>query len=299
MAEKTKKLKVDGNHVLYHYLEKDLQRSDVWLFQMLTARLVGDLSIWIHPDTFTRLPLAIPYARRDPSCRKSIGGIEAWGSPDSDGYFRDDNSLIKGLTKSLKIERSNSHSFYRGRLGNGFTACHVWRTLRNKAQIASRSPYTYSFIPNLVWLPTQVAKLSDREGSFVQTYLQALSLKIYRKRQMPDQLQPFVDKIWRMLPSPSGIPLDGLPDEAELNFFENSSTFLDTRIKKIVKVVQLLDASILHQTPAKKFVSTRYDAGISPIPREKLKALRTYLHNYLDTLPAEQTNQAEHPVSRY
>ncbi len=37
--------KVDGEHVLYHYLQKDLRERDVWLFQMLTARLMAELGI--------------------------------------------------------------------------------------------------------------------------------------------------------------------------------------------------------------------------------------------------------------
>jgi hypothetical protein len=31
---------IDGNDVLYHFLQKELLQQDVWLFQMLTARLV-------------------------------------------------------------------------------------------------------------------------------------------------------------------------------------------------------------------------------------------------------------------
>jgi hypothetical protein len=50
----------------------------------------------------------------------------------------------------------------------------VWRELVPSGH-ASRVRETYSFVPNLVWLASQVSKLSDREGSFVQTYLQALS----------------------------------------------------------------------------------------------------------------------------
>ncbi len=31
---------VDGSHILYHYLQKNLLTEDIWLFQMLLARLV-------------------------------------------------------------------------------------------------------------------------------------------------------------------------------------------------------------------------------------------------------------------
>jgi hypothetical protein len=160
---------VDGNHVLYHFLQKQLLQEDVWLFQMLTARLITSLGIWLPLRTYSVIPLLTPHAVRDPTCRKDAktGRPEAWGSPNKEGYFRDDNSLIKGIPGALSIE--SSFSEYNGaRMGNGFVASHVWRKLTDNSS-ASQHPLTYSFVPNLVWLPAQVAKLSDREGSFVQT----------------------------------------------------------------------------------------------------------------------------------
>jgi hypothetical protein len=44
-------------------------------------------------------------------------------------------------------------------MGKGFVASHVWRKLVNGSS-APQHALTNSFIPNLVWLPTQVAKLS-------------------------------------------------------------------------------------------------------------------------------------------
>ena len=60
------------------------------------------------------------------------------------------------------------------------------------SELSSRDLDTYSFVPNLVWLPTQVAKLTDREGSFAQAYLQALSSKIYNRLQVPHQFSSLV-----------------------------------------------------------------------------------------------------------
>ena len=98
--------KVDGNHVLYHFLQKGLLQEDVWLFQMLTARLVASLGIWLPVKLYSKMPLLTPHAVRDSTSRKDIkaGRPEAWGSPNSDGYFRDDNSLIKGIPAALLIE---------------------------------------------------------------------------------------------------------------------------------------------------------------------------------------------------
>ena len=59
--------KTDGNHILYHYLQKELLTSDVWLFQMLAARLVTGLGIWIHPDTYSAMEAEILAAAAFPA----------------------------------------------------------------------------------------------------------------------------------------------------------------------------------------------------------------------------------------
>ncbi|MCJ2670525.1 MAG: hypothetical protein LN416_08465 [Candidatus Thermoplasmatota archaeon] len=117
------KRKVDGRHVLYHYLQKELQSDDVWLFQMLASRLVASLGVWFRPSLYKRMPILVPYAVRDPTCRpRKPHEKEEWGSPDPRGYFRDDNTLIKRIPASLRI-RSPLVEIYNGRsLGSGFVA---------------------------------------------------------------------------------------------------------------------------------------------------------------------------------
>src|SRR5207248_16566 len=105
-------------------------------------------------------------AVRDPLCRgnKTKGLPDEWSAPDANGYFRDDNTLVKGLPRSLSISSPESSRVYGSApIGNGFVSSHVWRMLRS-GEYASRNPLTYSFVPNLVWLPGQVAALTDREG---------------------------------------------------------------------------------------------------------------------------------------
>ena len=80
---------LDGNHILYRYLQGELLNRDIWLFQMLTARLVAGLGIWLAPEIYQRYPLLLPYAVRDPESRgNSRRGIpDQWGSPNADGLF--------------------------------------------------------------------------------------------------------------------------------------------------------------------------------------------------------------------
>jgi hypothetical protein len=275
---------VDGNHVLYHFLQKGLLREDVWLFQMLTARLVTSLGIWFPVRTYSLMPLLVPHAVRDNTCRKDVkaGRSEAWGSPDDRGHFRDDNSLIKGLPSALPIESAFSE-YSNARIGNGFVACHVWRVLTDGTS-ASRHSLTYSFIPNLVWLPTQVAKLSDREGSFVQSYLQAMAMKIYRASPVSPYQRSVVNEVWDLLPQPAGIPLQGLPRVEDLNYFAFSDDFNSSRLNSIKTVSTLIShARRGEQGPR---VSKRYNEGLGSVSPAALDSLLGFLESYVTGLEA-------------
>jgi hypothetical protein len=112
---------------------------------------------------------------------------DEWGAPDSRGRFRDDNSLIKGLPRSLPVTNPGNALVNGSRIGTGFVAAHVWRKLSDGID-APRNEMTYSFVPNLVWLPSQLAKLSDKKGGFAQTFLQAVSTSLYRTLPLTSQL---------------------------------------------------------------------------------------------------------------
>ena len=206
-------MKINGNQVLYRYLQGQLLESDVWLFQMLTARLVLALGIWFHPDIYAQFPFLRRFAVRDPHARGNarLGIPDQWGSPDSKGLFRDDNSLIKGMPKALEIQAPLNHHYNGRTIGQGFVASHVWRTLVPSETLGARHPLTYSFVPNLVWLPSEVSKLTDREGSFVQQYVQAISWKIYRNEPVVEKMQALVAAAWDLLPEPIAIPERGTP----------------------------------------------------------------------------------------
>ena len=60
---------LDGNHLLYRCLQGELLKEDVWLFQMLAARLVVGMGVWINPETYRLFPILRPYAVRDPEAR--------------------------------------------------------------------------------------------------------------------------------------------------------------------------------------------------------------------------------------
>jgi hypothetical protein len=269
---------IDTRNLLYHFLQRDLHEEDPELFRLLTSQLVPRLAIWLAPDVYRCLPLLVPYARRDPHSRgnRAAGRPDQWGSPDDRGYFRDDNSLVKGVPRSLVV--SSTFPLYRSRqLGSGFVAAHVWRAI-NDAGGAARHPLTYSFVPNLVWLPAQVAGLSDLEGSFVQRLLQRQSRRLYPDVAVAPGHRALVEQIWDLLPEPRDEPEFPLPEPDTLSFFQPTEAFLDRRVAIIRRVADALSSG----SPVGKVVSSRYTAGISAIEPKTRASLATYLAEYAD-----------------
>jgi hypothetical protein len=260
-------------------------KKDIWLFQMLTVRLVTSLGIWFDPTVYDCLPVLRPYVVRDPAARghPAKGIPDQWGSPNGRGEFRDDNSLLKQLAKPLDI-RSERNDYYRGRrIGGGFVAAHVWRELAD-GTLASRHRLTNSFVPNIVWLPAQVAKLTDREGSFAQTFLQALSRKIYAHRPLLADLELTVQNIWQRLPLPVGIPEEGLPEPEELNFLVPTPAFFRARLRDIDSVLTGLKAVEENKPIAGKVVSQRYTQGLGRISSPAVADLRIDLEGLAASL---------------
>lgn len=157
---------IKGDDLLYRFFNEVLPEHPE-LIEKIPRILILSMSVWFPKSVYKEMPVLLPWVLRDPKCRgtKSKNKViepDQWGAPNSDGYLRDDNSLVKGLPKSLAIS-SERYPFVNGRhLGSEFVASHIWRE-NLTGTLASRIPILNTFVPNLVWLPSQVAKLSDRE----------------------------------------------------------------------------------------------------------------------------------------
>lgn len=292
-ASARKPADLDGRGVMYHYLEKELQQRDVFMFQMLAARLISDLGIWIHPTAYQQLPIVLPHVIRDQTSRARSGGMEKWGAPTSSGLLRDDNSLVKEAIKSLPIDSPVDRSFYRNRRigrASGWVAAHVWQ-LRTDGSRASHHPDTNSFVPNLVWLPQDVARLTDRPGSFVQQFTQALSASIYGSVPLHPMLQKEVDRAWDSLsiPDASAIPRQALPPVSQLNFFVPPPTWVEGRIEKAEQVHRaLVCAAQADPVPAGR--PRRYFQGVGALDSSATLTQRTRLATYLTAVRTSQTS---------
>ena len=280
MTKRVKQRKVDGTTILYHYLQKSLQNDDIWLYQNLVAKLITSLGVWFPPSSYAHLPIPLPYVVRDNTCRKrKVGQVDQWSSPDEHGFLRDDNSLVKNLNTTFSIHAQNFTEYNKKKMGKGFIAAHVWR-ITPEGDFASRNHLGNSFWPNLVWLPGNVAKLTDREGSFAQKFVQALSLKIYRNVQIHENLLPFVEDAWKLFPTEHGILDQVIPELDKLNYFEIPENFIPKKISDIRIVSEGLRRVSDGLPLENKILHTRYTKGLPEIEKETAKSLSNYLKTY-------------------
>lgn len=285
----SKVTKNNGDDILYHFFQKQLMADNPDFAKSFIILAINALGIWIHPDFYLKLPVLLPFVVRDPSCRKNkVTGEDEWASPNSEGLLRDDNSLVKGIVKSMPVV-SNGNLYKEGiALGNGFVASHIWRNTDlacSNTKLASRSPWLNTFIPNLVWLPKQISKMTDREGGWAQQYVQALSRHIYGRCSFKSPLlHERIRNLWSQLPPPDGFSDADLPDVSTLNFFEPREKVVTTRINKIGQVVAAIQTVLAGQPLDKKVISRRYIEGLPDVDHQNLSVLAANLQEYMDEL---------------
>ena len=270
---------VHGADLLYEFFPHVLgEESDA--FRAVPQLLLTTMGVWMPLDLYASWPVLLPFVVRDPDCRPktAVGRVDAWSSPNEDGYLRDDNSLVKALPRALQIRGPRARRISGSRMGTEFVAAHVWRTVTGSSNLASRIPLLNSFVPNLVWLPGQIAKLTDREGSVVQQTAQAMAYAIYRSAPVAAHLGEVVESAWSMLPVPTREvePVD----PADLNWFEVTPGFLAVREQRLQAVLDGLRRVRAGRPLDKKVVASRYTAGLPYVAPDRVNALVAALERY-------------------
>lgn len=270
---------VHGDDLLYRFF-LDVLATQPELFAKVPKLMLESMAIWLPLDVYYEWPVLLPWVVRDPRCRGNLatGRPDEWGSPDKGGYLRDDNSLIKAIPRGLSVRTPKAGRLRGARMGTKFVAAHVWRVV-NHSQLASTLPLLNSFVPNLVWLPSQVAKLTDREGGVVQTTLQSMAFAIYRDAPVAPHLQDVVSAAWAMIPEPTQLatPL------SDLNWFESSDQFFATRRTRLQSVVAGLEMIAAGMPITTDVITSRYTVGLPSVAAdargELLAQLRRYQHD--------------------
>ncbi|MGV1004460.1 MAG: hypothetical protein ACOYEV_06755 [Candidatus Nanopelagicales bacterium] len=259
---------------LYRYLLNGMS-SGADEFTALTIGLIETLGIWWSPEVYANLPVMVPWCIRDRTCRYDQGP-ESWGSPRSDGYLRDDNSIIKKLPLSLSISGPAGSPFRGRKPWRGFTACHIWRDLPD-GSFAGADPWLYSFVPNLIWLPTWLAPLTDRQGGEVQAILQRTSIALFRGVEIPEPLTAYAEEAWGKLPPPgAGVALatEGLQK------FEPVPAFFSRRLAYLDNFISGCDEVLAGRPLVKKLICTRYTQGLPELHHGETQKFRQAMDEY-------------------
>jgi hypothetical protein len=269
---------IHGDDLLYTFF-KDMFERDAKQAIEISRDLLVATAIWLPLDLYEVQPVLLPWVVRDPTCRGSRhrGVDDEWSAPNSEGFMRDDNSAIKGLCRSLPISAPRVTRLNGARMGTEFVASHVWREIASP-ELASRHPLLNSFIPNLVWLPSQVAKLSDREGSPLQLVLQAMSSKVYRAHVVNPEMRPIVEEAWSLIPQPNMCPEF---DVAKLSWFVVTDRFRTLRSTRIREVRDAFATVVAGGSLSRKVVSTRYTAGIGDVSIDACRRMVGLLDRFI------------------
>ncbi|MEV6736619.1 hypothetical protein AB0N14_06555 [Streptomyces sp. NPDC051104] len=219
---------------------------------------------------------------------------ELWSSPDVRGYCLDDNSFIKGTARSLTVTAPTGHPLAGAKMAGGFTAAHIWRDV-GQPVLASRIPLLYSFIPNLVWLPSEVAKLTDREGQPFQRAAQLLSIALFRNAPVSAHLKPVVEEAWQMIgaSAPVNPTLHRKIDSVGVNWFAATPAFFRTRHKRVDEVASALLVIERGAPLTKKVVSSRYTAGLPNVAHRARAELYEWLQRFQAPIAAAPAETSE------
>lgn len=104
-----------------------------------------------------------------------------------------------------------------------------------------------------------------------------------------------MNKSWDRLKIPDGIPEQGLPQENELSFFNDTTSFRLRRRGDIESVLAALQRVINGEPLRMKVISSRYGAGLNSLGSEDVKQLADTLKKYLIALcerPCENEKKA-------
>lgn len=249
----------------------------------LTVHLLQHLSIWWPNFAYGVLPTMTPWSIRDRSARYDQGP-ESWGAPRADGYFRDDNSIIKKLPLTLTVH-APSRAGYDGRKPwRGFTACHIWRELEG-GTIGGLDPWIYSFMPNLVWLPRPLAGLTDYHSA-VQSLLKRTSYALFRHAEV-DGAREYSEYVWSLL-APNGLDAGRILRVESLARFNVDAGFVRRRLAYIDKVVSACSGLTAGEPIKGKLICSRYTEGLPMLERQVISELGDQLGRYAEAVRSSQ-----------
>ena len=284
---------VDANAVLRRHLAQRKVDRVADLASDEIVALALQFAIWIPQRTYQAVPWLAPYAIRRLRKRTEPNAPgpkrDLWGVPTADGFFTDDNSLIKAVVLRHAV-RPVPNPYGGQAITKGLVCCHVWPA-------TTGDPLLFSFVPILVWLPRDLATYSDahRQGPPHRVHEMLKGVAVHRYRGLPTATAPDrVEAAWSRLDVVAPIAVEhGLE-------FEVGDSLIGLVASRISKLDEFLDTALNPGgAPLRRF-SRRYHAGGGPgadssvwpiqhwVSRDALQQLRDEM-SACRPAPTEQT----------
>jgi len=230
--------------------------------QKYLIEIIQKLSIWLEPDFYTELPIIFPYSVRGrfSSVERKNDKKDNWGAANNNGFVIDDNSMIKDYIRYKTVKNGIYYSGKKPR--KGFTACHIWPETTANHKL-------FSFVPNLCWLPSPIAGLSDDQTSLFSQMLKIISYELYKNVELKSsKMHTIVEQNWRLL-----FDICNIDSKLKIEIDRNRISYSDQTIKRKEKVIanirKILDYINLHSTKnidqqnfEKKLLHTRYKKSL-------------------------------------
>jgi hypothetical protein len=240
-------------------LQAELRDIGVNSIHELPTAAIVDLAlryaIWLPTEVFVSAPWVAPYAVRRNRIRTDPFGPgekrDMWGLPSLEGYFTDDNSLIKPIAARRQLQGLES-PYGASKVSSGLVCCHVW-------PLTTTSPLLFSFVPNLVWLPRSLAPLTDAHlpGTPHPLHETLKSVALGRYRHVaPGVGLDRTERAWALLENVFATR----PSASRGTEVAEVQAVVDLVHKRVRRLVEFLEATIRGSTLPKRF-SKRYHAG--------------------------------------
>lgn len=248
--------------------------------------------VWLPVETYQVWPVLLPWIVRDNSVAASKTKATMTGksliktaSPTT-GLLRSDNSPVGTLKNDLPVMWSGGleETFKSKALKSGtheWMQSHCWPYLSDTGQSTATHPLTNSFVPNLVWLPHAMGRLTDDERLVFADELRAISWARYRHVDVDPALRDVVEEAWSLLDPPTADDLQ----RAELtraNEFVVPAKFYQSKVAKVRSISAYLeklrdgqDGSAVDLSPAV------YKASLASVDPDGRSGLQQHLHPFM------------------
>jgi len=258
------------------------------LIKRYAINLIEKLAIWIDPMFYSVMPVIYPYSVRErTTSQERIKGIkDNWGAANNNGFVIDDNSLIKDFVRNYPV--INGLYYNKLKPSKGFIACHIWGNTTTNHKL-------FSFIPNLCWLPSPIARLSDDESTHISKSLKLISYNLYHNFEIESpKMNNIVKEIWSFL----NVDKKEFTNLTKYNIIYSKLCFSLQPLRKknklildIRKILSYIDSLIKNPTikfhNKEKLLHKRYLPSLSILIKSKPNTITGYkkwLEEYLEAL---------------